>query len=556
MSEGPDPGREPALLAVRDLAVRLPAGADRPFAIAGIGFEVARRETLCIVGETGSGKSVTAHAVMGLLPPTLAVTAGSIRFEGEEIRGAPAAAMRRLRGRRIGMIFQEASAALNPVRTIGDQVAEIIRAHERLPAEEVERRVLAGLAEVNLPDPRALAGSFPFRLSGGQQQRVMIAIALALAPALLIADEPTTALDVTTQAQILRLIGELQARRAMAVLFVTHDLGVVAEIADRIVVMRHGRIVEAGTADRILNAPAEDYTRRLIAAVPRFGGARPAPPARPPALAAAGLTKTFAGHAAGLFRRRPPVAALAGVSLAVAEGETLGIVGESGSGKSTLARCLMRLTPLDGGRFTIHGVPFSDLAAPALRHERHRIQMVFQDPYASLNPRQRVATIVTTGLAVQGVPAAEARRRAAEMLALVGLDPSAMERFPHEFSGGQRQRIAIARALVLEPQVLIADEAVSSLDVSVQAQVLALFAAIRDRLRLALIFITHDLLVAAQICDRVLVMRAGRVVEEGPAGEVFAAPRHPYTQALVAAIPGRDWLARDPTHSPARPRPE
>jgi len=544
------------VLSIRDLAVRLPKGADRDFAVQGINLDLSQREILCIVGETGSGKSVTSHAILGLLPDTLRVARGEIRFRGRDLVRASADEMRAIRGRHIAMVFQEASASLDPVRTIGDQVSEIIRAHERLPSAEVERRVSALLTEVNLPDPRALQHTYPFRLSGGQQQRVMIAMALAMQPAVLIADEPTTALDVTTQAQILQLIRGLQRTRDMAVLFVTHDIGVVAEIADRVVVMRHGRIVDTGPADAILHHPEADYTRQLIDAVPRFTGAATARARNDEVvLTSTELTKTYAAHSTGLFRRRPAVRALAGVRLELRRGETLGIVGESGSGKSTLARCLMRLTPLSSGSFSIGDVPFSVLDENALRAERHRIQMVFQDPYASLNPRQRVEAIVGTGLRLRGAGPDEVRARVKEMLGLVGLDGSAMDRYPHEFSGGQRQRIAIARALVLEPAILIADEAVSALDVSVQAQVLDLLAELRDRLHLALIFITHDLLVAAQVADRIMVMNQGAVVEEGPTAEVFTNPQDDYTRRLLAAIPGRDWLvATDgPAHGKQRP---
>ncbi len=530
------------LLRVKGLSVSLPAGADRAFAIEDVSFDVAAGETLCVVGESGSGKSVAAQAILGLLPPHLIPTTGTIAFQGQDLLRAEPRAMRAIRGRKIAMIFQEPSAALDPVLTVGDQVAEVIRAHEQISASVVQARVVDLFAEVNLPEPERIGRTYPFRLSGGQQQRVMIAMALALKPALLIADEPTTALDVTTQAQILQLISGLQDRYGMAVLFVTHDMGVVADLADRIVVMRKGRIVEEGTPAQVLSRPAHDYTRDLIAAVPRLV-VRPLDGiARKQVLRVEHLTKTFAAHGGGLFRRRPPVRAVDDVSFTLAKGETVGIVGESGSGRSTVARCLMRLTDPDAGRVLIGDVDVTALKGAALRHERQRMQIIFQDPYASLNPRQTVETIVGTPLRVQGLSRAAARDRSREVLSLVGLDAQVIDRYPHEFSGGQRQRIGIARALVLEPDVLIADEAVSALDVSVQAQVLALLQDIRERMNLSMIFITHDLCVAAQICDRVLVMRQGKIVEEGTTAAVFQTPQDSYTRSLLDAIPGRDWL--------------
>jgi peptide/nickel transport system ATP-binding protein len=397
---------------------------------------------------------------------------------------------------------------------------------------------------VNLPEPETLGDSFPFRLSGGQRQRVMIAMALALEPAILIADEPTTALDVTTQAQILALIKQILAARHMGVLFITHDFGVVAEIADRVAVMQHGRIVEIGTKDQVLNRPSHDYTRRLIAAVPRLEARRHDPlDGRPIVIAAENLQKTYRTRG-GLFARARVVEAVKDVAFAIRKGETLGLVGESGSGKSTVGRCLVRLIEADGGSVMFGGADLNKLARQTLRPYRKRIQMVFQDPYASLNPRRKVGQIIAEGPITHGVTASDAHARTAELLRLVGLDPSAVDRFPHEFSGGQRQRIGIARALALDPELLIADEPVSALDVSVQAQVLELLADIRRRLDLAMLFITHDLRVAAQICDTVAVMRRGEIVEYGPTRRIFGDPQHAYTRELLSAIPGKGWGSR------------
>ena len=528
-----------AVLAIEGLTVRLPPGADRECAVAGVGLSVAANETLCVVGESGSGKTVVAQSVMGLLPPRqLEIVAGGVALLGEDLRAASPARLRALRGARMAMIFQEPMTALNPVMSIGRQIEEALRAHTRMPAPRRAARVLATMREVDLPEPERLRGAYPHQLSGGQRQRVTIAMALALEPALLIADEPTTALDVTTQARILALIKRLQRERGMAVLFITHDFGVVAEIADRVAVMRAGEIVEAGPAERVLSAPRHAYTRRLMAAVPSLR-----PPAREPrggaaALEIRGLSKTWPGG--GWLRRRRAVRAANDVSFMLRRGETLGLVGESGSGKTTVARCALRLVEPTAGAVLLGGADLARLRRRALRPHRRRIQIVFQDPYRSLNPRRPVGESIVEGPVNYGVALEEARRRAAALLELVGLDPAAAGRYPHEFSGGQRQRICIARALAMEPEVLVADEPVSALDVSVQAQVLALLDRVRARFDLAMLFITHDLRVAAQVCDRVAVMYRGEIVETGATAALFAAPRHEYTKRLFAAVPGRD----------------
>ena len=529
-----------SLLSVRDLTVALPAGADRPHAAEGVSFDLAAGEILCIVGESGSGKSVSANAVMGLLPEGLEAVSGRIAFDGRDLLGLPEAAMRALRGRRLSMIFQEPMSALNPLMRVGAQIAEAFEAHGALAPRERRGRALALLGEVGIPEPEAAIRAYPFQLSGGQRQRVTIAMALALEPEILIADEPTTALDVTTQAQILALIEALRRRRGMGVIFITHDFGVVADIADRVVVMQAGRIVEAGYAREVLRRPRHPYTRALIDAIPRPAEGAAATEARrgAPILAVEGLSKTFASGG-GLLGKRRVVRAVRDASFELMAGETVGIVGESGSGKSTLGRCIVRLLDPTAGRVLLDGADIAHLRGAALRGARRRIQMVFQDPFSSLNPRARVGRILTEGLLAHGAPRAEARARASELLGLVGLDASALERFPHEFSGGQRQRIGIARALALEPEVVVADEAVSALDVRVQAQVLALLADLKARLDLSMVFITHDLRVAAAICDRILVMQRGRIVEAGPAARVLRHPETDYARSLLDAIPGR-----------------
>ena len=532
--------QRPSVIELAKLTIALPPGADRANAVSDIDLVLRAGEVTCLIGESGSGKSLVARAILGLLPgPHVRVAGGRILFGGHDLATADARTMRGVRGAGIAMIFQEPMSALNPLHTIGRQIAEVLRIHTALGRRARRERVVALLEGVHLPEPARLARSYPHQLSGGQRQRAMIAMALALNPRLLIADEPTTALDVTTQAQILHLIRELQREHGTAVLFITHDFGVVADIADNVAVLRKGVLVEQGPVAAVLRAPTHPYTKALIAAVPKLT----APPVRPPSeaplvLEGRGIAKTY--RARGLFGGRV-TRALDGVDLDLRRGETLGIVGESGSGKSTLARAITRLMPVDGGTIRLEGQDIAKLSRAKMRPVRKRIQMVFQDPYGSLDPRQRVVDIIAEGPIIHGTAPAAARDEALAMLALVGLDPSAAGRFPHEFSGGQRQRIGIARALALHPQVLVADEPVSALDVSVQAQVLALLADIKARLHLSMVFVTHDLRVALQVCDRIAVMRAGQVVEVAATAGIFAEPRHPYTKALFAAVPGAGW---------------
>ncbi|RKF14025.1 ABC transporter ATP-binding protein [Roseovarius spongiae] len=531
-----------SLLEIRDLAVALPEGADRAFAAKDINFDLDRGEILCIVGESGSGKSMSANAVMGLLPQGVKPVKGTITFDGEPILGLPEKEMLKLRGGRISMIFQEPLSALNPLMRVGAQIAEVFEAHGALTPPERRARALKLLDEVGIPDPEAAIRAYPFQLSGGQRQRVMIAMALALEPDILIADEPTTALDVTTQAQILTLIEDLRQKRGMAVIFITHDFGVVADIADRVIVMQTGEIVESGAADEVLLRPSHPYTKALIDAIPRLTQRSEADAqTREPILTVEDLQKTFSTGSGSLFGKRRVVRAVQDVSFELYAGETIGIVGESGSGKSTVGRCLVRLLDPDGGRVMVEGADIAELTGSALRDNRRKLQMIFQDPFSSLNPRARVSRILTEGLIAYGTPRREALARARELLELVGLDASAMNRFPHEFSGGQRQRIGIARALALDPKIIIADEAVSALDVSIQAQVLDLLADLKTRLELSMLFITHDLRVAARICDRIIVMQKGRIVEAGPTGKVLHDPDTEYTRSLLDAIPGQEY---------------
>jgi len=526
------------VLSIENLSIGLPALADRPQAVKDLSFAIKPGETLCLVGESGSGKSITSLAAIGLLPPGVSVSSGAIRLDGFDLLSLDEQGWCDVRGRDVGMVFQEPMTSLNPVMRVADQIAETFQAHRLLsPAERYERAV-ALLAEVNLPHPELIARAYPHELSGGQRQRVMIAMALALEPKLLIADEPTTALDVTTQAQVLKLIDNLRRKKGTAVLFITHDFGVVAEIADRVAVLQNGELVEQGTADEVLKNPQHPYTRRLLAAVPSL--TPPSPKqlcGEPVAIRVEALSKIYGGR--GLFRKSREVHAADAVSFDIRRGETLGLVGESGSGKSTVGRCVLRLIEPDGGRIEIGNLPFSTLSQRDLRPHRRKIQMVFQDPFASLNPRRKVGYIIAEGPITQGVAPAKAFEEAGALLEKVGLSAQAAERYPHEFSGGQRQRIGIARALAMKPDVLVADEAVSALDVSVQAEILRLIRSLQEELGLSILFITHDLRVAAQICDRVAVMQKGRIVEMAETAQLFAHPQDAYTRQLLAAVPGQ-----------------
>jgi peptide/nickel transport system ATP-binding protein len=533
------------VLRVENLTVAITSGGERALAVEGVSFEVLAGETVCLVGESGSGKSMIAHAVIGLLPKHgIALTGGRIRLGVHEMASLSESGQRELRGTAVGMVFQEPLSALNPIMPVGEQIDEVLRAHTELDADTRLQRVLALMRDVQLPDPERTRRAYPFQLSGGQRQRVMIAMALALAPRLLIADEPTTALDVTTQAQILGLIRDLQRTRGIGVLFITHDFGIVNDIADRVLVLQRGRCVEAGPTATVLQRPTHPYTRQLIAAVPELlttkdGHSNSGEPARP-LLVVRSVAKSFAGRGDRVVR------ALVEVNLEVAPGETLGVVGESGSGKSTLAKVIVGLLDPEAGVIEFNGQDLTRLGRRERRPLRREIQMVFQDPYGSLNPRHRVSRILTEGPLVFGEDMSTAMARARELLEHVGLDANSLLRFPHQFSGGQRQRISIARALTLQPRLLIADEPVSALDVSVQAQVLDLLRKLQRDYHLTMIFVTHDLRVASQMCDRIVVMREGRVVESGDATRVCSAPSDEYTRTLINAIPGRGWVRPAP----------
>jgi peptide/nickel transport system ATP-binding protein len=536
------PAGEGALLSIRNLTVALPKSGERTYAVEDISFDLKQHEILCIVGESGSGKSISANAIMGLLPHYLKPQAGRILFKGRDLLQQSEEALRELRGKDIGMIFQEPMSALNPVMMVGEQIAEVMAVHGAYPGNGRNQRVLELLEFVGLPDPATLQHAYPFELSGGQRQRAMIAMALALDPKLLIADEPTTALDVTTQAQILALIRRIQASMGMGVMFITHDFGVVADIADRVAVLEKGILVEQGPAAQVLNHPRHPYTRRLIDAVPHGRAQAGAGDDRAPGpiLEVSNLRKTYV-TARGLLVKKRVVHAVGDVSFTLQRGDTLGLVGESGSGKSTIGKCLLKLTDIDAGRLLFDGRDIGSMSQSAFRPLRHQMQMIFQDPFASLNPRHTVGRIITDGPRANGVSQPVAERHARELLRLVEMDESAYDRYPNEFSGGQRQRIGIARALALEPQLLVADEPVSALDVSVQAQVLSLLQALQQRLHVAMIFITHDLRVAAQVCHRIAVMHKGNIVEIGTPQQILDNPQHEYTQRLIGAIPGKNW---------------
>ncbi|HEY4170963.1 MAG TPA: ABC transporter ATP-binding protein [Reyranella sp.] len=533
------PDKQP-VLEVRNLTVSLPSGADRVNAVEKVSFTVNPGEIVCLVGESGSGKSVIAFTVMGLLAKALKPTSGEILLQGENILAASEARLRELRCTRMSMIFQEPMTALNPVMTCGEQIDEVLRTHTKLDPAARKAKILGILARVQLPEPERIYASFPHQLSGGQRQRIMIAMALVLDPVLLIADEPTTALDVTTQAEILKLIAELQEGEGTGVLFITHDFGVVAEIAHRVAVLRWGELVEMGPMEQILSRPSQAYTKMLISSVPSIHPVhRGVRLDNATVLRTEKLGKTYAGKS--FFQKARVVKAAADVDLDIRKGETLGIVGESGSGKSTVARCIARLIDPTEGKVYLGDTEIATMSAGKLRPHRRRVQIVFQDPYRSMNPRITIGESIIEGPMNFGLSRDDALARARKLMETVRLDPNSLDRYPHQFSGGQRQRICIARALAMEPELLIADEAVSALDVSVQKQVLELLDEIRQRLNLAVLFITHDLRVAAQICDYVAVMSKGRVVEYGAAEQVFGSPKHDYTKALFAAAPGRNW---------------
>jgi len=531
-----------ALLEIRDLDVALPLASDRKFAVRGANLQVARDEIVCVVGESGSGKSTLAHAVMGLLSPALKISGGSIALDGRKVSGATAAEMRALRGEAVSMIFQEPLTALNPLMPVGKQIAEAFAAHNvKLSNDEVEARVFDLLHQVGLPDVQRVAKSYPFELSGGQRQRIMIASAISLKPKLLIADEPTTALDVTTQAQVLELIVALQKEYQLGVLFITHDFGVVADIADRIVVMRQGEIVEEGTTSQILSDPQHEYTQGLIAAVPPL---QPKPAVALPEaklLRVRGVSKKYGGRRSLFSATTPTFIVSNNINMTIHEGEIYGLVGESGSGKSTLGRMIVGLADPDSGDIYCDDEAISKTAFRSSKKLRRSIQMVFQDPYSSFNPRIKIGPALIAGSIASGEDKAVAMQRARELMELVHLDPGALDRFPHEFSGGQRQRLGIARALMMQPRLLVADEPVSALDVSVQEQVIKLLLEIKTRIGLAILFITHDLRVAGQICDRIGVLRKGVLVEENTAERILTQPSHEYTKMLLDSVPGRSW---------------
>lgn len=555
--EAPAAGATDPVLEIRDLSVALPAWADRPLAVKSLSLTVGRGETLCVVGESGSGKSVMARSILRILPePHLRIASGQILLDGEDLAKAEARRMRQIRGGQIAMVFQEPMVSLNPLMTVGRQIDEILEVHTDWSKAERRRRVIATFDDVRLPDPKSIVDAYPHELSGGQRQRVMIAMSLVLEPKLIVADEPTTALDVTTEAQVLTLLKDLQTKHGTALMFITHNFGVVAEIADRVAVMRFGELVEYGTVGEVLNRPQHPYTKALIDAVPSLvPRKRPVPAADAPAepiLTVRGLEKTYGRRSAGLpwltrllplfgQGRRAPVTAVSKVDLDIRRGSAVALVGESGSGKSTLARCLIGLEQADAGSALVGGNEIVGMSRSAWRPLRSRIQMVFQDPFASLNPRTRVGDIIARGAILQGQSPDAAMAQARELLELVGLEAKAAERYPHEFSGGQRQRIGIARALAVKPDILIADEPVSALDVSVQKQVLDLLDDLRRQFGLTMLFITHDLRVAAHVCEEIVVLKSGAIVERGMTADIFADPRHEYTRTLLSSVPGRNW---------------
>jgi len=534
------------ILQVRNLSVSFLSHGKEIQAVRGVSFDVKKGETLGIVGESGSGKSVTARSIMRLLPsPPAVVKEGEILFLGENLLHKTEKEMENIRGREIGMIFQDPMTSLNPMMKVGDQIAEGLIKHQKRPAREAEQKAIEMLKLVGIRDSETRARQYPHEFSGGMRQRVMIAMALACRPALLIADEPTTALDVTIQAQILRVMKNMQQRFGTSIILITHDLGVVAGMCDRVVVMKDGEIVETGTTEDIFARPRHPYTLKLLNALPRLDAEKK--PGRAP------LVLTGADRGRPLIEVRSLrkyfdlgkgnlLKAVDGVSFRIGRGETLGLVGESGCGKSTTGRTILRLHEPTGGDVLYDGVPVNRLSAREMKRMRRHMQMIFQDPYASLNPRMKVLDIIGEALDAQKLAFSkrERQKRVEELLEMVGLEPSFAMRYPHEFSGGQRQRIGIARALAVNPQFVVCDEPLSALDVSFQAQIVRLLEELRQRLGLTYLFIAHDLAVVKQISDRVAVMYRGRIVELAESEELYANPRHPYTRKLLAAIPVPD----------------
>jgi ABC-type glutathione transport system ATPase component len=543
-----------ALLSVRDLRVGFATEGGLLQAVDGVSFELAPGEVLAIVGESGSGKSVTAQTILGLTRSHNARIAGSALLGGSDLVAAGEAELQRVRGERIGMVFQDPMTSLNPVYRVGDQIVEAIRAHrDRMNGKEARTLAVTMLDSVGIPEPQRRVDAYPHELSGGMRQRAMIAMALALEPEILIADEPTTALDVTIQAQILDLLRQLNRERGLATILITHDLGVVAEVADRVLVMHEGRIVERGDLDEVFYSPKEPYTRSLLGAVIRLDQPPPQRPSRDGSqlLEVTDLTKRFPIRRGTLLNRGDDqVRAVDGVSLRIQSGETLGLVGESGCGKSTLSRAILQLTKPTSGSVRFEGREIAGRSRRAMQPLRREMQMVFQDPYASLNPRKRVSQIVGEPLRLQGITTgAELRGEVGKLLERVGLSPGHADRYPHEFSGGQRQRIGIARALALRPKLIVADEPVSALDVSIRAQILDLLADLQEEMDLSYLFVAHDIGVVRHVSDRIAVMQAGKIVEEGTTEQVCERPVHPYTRTLLAAVP-----VPDPREARARAR--